>query len=193
MGSSFKEGNIIADIKDRTDIVDVISEVVALKRAGNNYKGLCPFHAEKTPSFVVSKDKQIFTCFGCGATGDAIEFTKRYYNLEFNEAIEKLAKNAGIEYTAYKHEEDDKYKKYYEINREAALFFFKNLAKKGNLGYEYIRKRGISDATIKAFGIGYAPDSWNSLCNYFKEKYEFKILKELGLVSEKNGRYFDKF
>ena len=100
MGSSFKEGNIIADIKDRTDIVDVISEVVALKRAGNNYKGLCPFHAEKTPSFVVSGDKQIFTCFGCGATGDAIEFTKRYYNLEFNEAIEKLAKNAGIEYTA---------------------------------------------------------------------------------------------
>ncbi|MGP1569342.1 MAG: DNA primase [Eubacteriales bacterium] len=193
MKSSFRENNIIEQIKDKTDIVDVISEVVSLKRAGNNYKGLCPFHAEKTPSFVVSQDKQIFTCFGCGATGDVLEFTKRYYNLEFNEAIEKLAKNVGIEYTPYKQENVDKYKTYYEINREAALLFFKNLATKRNIGYQYIRKRGISDATIKKFGIGYAPDSWDFLCNHFKGKYQFSILKELGLVSEKNGKYFDKF
>lgn len=193
MNNSFKDSNIISEVKDRTDIVSVISEVVNLKRAGNNYKGLCPFHAEKTPSFVVSQDKQIFTCFGCGATGDVVEFTKKYYNLEFNEAIEKLAKNAGIEYTAYKSDSTDKYKIYYEINREAALFFFKNLANKKNRGYEYIRKRGISDATIKKFGIGYAPDSWDALCNYFKGKYKFSVLKELGLVSEKNGKYFDKF
>ncbi len=193
MSNLYKSNNIIADIKDKTDIVDVISEVVNLKRAGNNYKGLCPFHNEKTPSFVVSQDKQIFTCFGCGATGDVFEFTQRYYNLEFNEAIEKLAKNAGIEYTAYKHNSQDRYKLYYEINREAAVFFFKKLMQKKSNGYSYLAKRGITSETIKRFGLGYAPDSWNELYNYFNGKYDVAILKELGLVSEKNGRVFDKF
>lgn len=186
-------GSITNEIKDRVDIIDIISEVVSLKKAGNNYKGLCPFHGEKTPSFVVSKDKQIFTCFGCGATGDAIEFTKKYYNIEFTEAIERLAKRAGIEYSYQKRDSSEKYNIYYQINRDAALFFFKNLVKSDNLGYKYIRNRGISQATIKAFAIGYANDSWNDLYNHLKDKYDSKLLLELGLISEKNGRYFDKF
>lgn len=190
---SGENNNIVAEVKDATDIVDVISEVVNLKRTGNNFKGLCPFHGEKTPSFVVSQDKQIFTCFGCGATGDAIEFAKRYYNLEFTEAIEKLAKRAGIEYVPYKAQDNDRLKIYYEINRQAALYFFKNLTANKNPGYSYVMKRGISRETIVNFGLGFAENSWQGLCNYFKDKYDFKLLKEIGLVAEKNGRYYDKF
>ena len=89
--------NTVEEIKDRCNIVDVIGRVVALKKAGSNYKGLCPFHNEKTPSFVVSESKQIFTCFGCGATGDVISFTERYHNLDFRGAVETLAREYGIE------------------------------------------------------------------------------------------------
>ena len=95
MGLSFNNSTI-DDLKSQINIVDVVGRVVALKRAGANHKGVCPFHNEKTPSFVVSEQKQIFTCFGCGATGDFIEFTRRYYNLDFNEAVEKLAGEYGI-------------------------------------------------------------------------------------------------
>ena len=94
MGQSFgrASGTTVEELKNQINIVDVVGRVVPLKRAGANYKGVCPFHSEKTPSFVVSEQKQIFTCFGCGASGDVIEFTKRYYNLDFAEAVEKLAK-----------------------------------------------------------------------------------------------------
>ena len=92
-----RSDSIVDEIKSRVNIVDVIGQHVALKRAGSNYKGLCPFHNEKTPSFVVSEQKQIFTCFGCGASGDVIEFTKRYYSLDLMEAVEKLAGQYGIE------------------------------------------------------------------------------------------------
>ena len=95
MGLSFSNATI-EDLKNQINIVDVVGRVVALKRAGSNFKGVCPFHNEKTPSFVVSEQKQIFTCFGCGATGDSIAFVERYYNLDFNEAIEKLASEYGI-------------------------------------------------------------------------------------------------
>ena len=96
MGVGFSD-NIVDEIKSRCNIVDVIGRHVSLKKAGINYKGLCPFHNEKTPSFVVSEPKQIFTCFGCGATGDVIEFVQRYYNLDFRESVEKLAEEYGIE------------------------------------------------------------------------------------------------
>ena len=91
--------NIVDEIKSRCNIVDVIGRVVPLKKAGSNYKGVCPFHNEKTPSFVVSEQKQIYTCFGCGATGDVISFVERYYNLDFRGAVEQLAKEYGIELT----------------------------------------------------------------------------------------------
>ena len=113
MSQSFPQATL-EELKSRLNIVDVIGRVVPLRRAGSNFKGVCPFHNEKTPSFVVSEQKQIFTCFGCGASGDAIEFTKRYYNLEFQEAVEKLAAENGLSISLHKGNGDRE--KYYEIN-----------------------------------------------------------------------------
>lgn len=186
--------SITEEIKDKCNIVDVIGRVVQLKKAGANYKGVCPFHNEKTPSFVVSEEKQIFTCFGCGATGDVIEFVKRYYNLEFMDACQKLADEYGIEIkTSYGGGSEQK-DRLYEINRLAARYFFKNITVKGNPGLTYMVNRGISVDTIKKFGIGYAPDSWDGLKNYMKEQnVDEKTLVKLGLLSESKGRYYDKF
>lgn len=187
-------GATIEDLKSQINIVDVIGRVVPLKRAGANYKGVCPFHNEKTPSFVVSEQKQIFTCFGCGATGDVIEFTKRYYNLDFGEAVEKLAKEHGIELKISGSTGNQEREKYYEINKEAARFFYRAFTEEKNPGYTYMKKRGIDDAILKKFGIGYADENWDSLYRHFKEKgTDEKILLELGLISEKNGKYYDKF
>ena len=113
MSFSFSNSSI-ENLKNQIDIVEVIGQVVQLKKAGSNFKGLCPFHNEKTPSFVVSESKQYYTCFGCGASGDVIEFVKRYYNLDFGEAVEKLAKDHGItlEHSA---SYDDNRKEYYEV------------------------------------------------------------------------------
>lgn len=192
MSFSFSK-DAVEELKSQIDIVDVIGRTVQLKRAGANYKGLCPFHNEKTPSFIVSPQKQIFTCFGgCGASGDVVSFVKRYYNLDFNEAVEKLAGEYGI--TIQKNVHNDDRDKYYEINREAARFFYRNLTEGKNPGYTYMAGRGIEDRTIKKFGLGYAPDSWDSLYNHFKAKgVSEKILVELGLLSEKEGKYYDKF
>lgn len=195
MGRSIggSSGATIEELKSQINIVDVIGRVVPLKRAGANYKGVCPFHNEKTPSFVVSEQKQIFTCFGCGATGDVIEFTKRYYNLDFPEAVEKLAREHGIEIKIGGSGNQER-EKYYEINKEAARFFYRAFTEGKNPGYSYMKKRGIEDAILKKFGIGYADQSWDSLYQYFKAKgTDEKVLLELGLISEKNGKYYDKF
>lgn len=190
----YSKNSTIEELKSRINIVDVIGRVVPLKRAGANYKGVCPFHNEKTPSFVVSEQKQIFTCFGCGATGDVIEFTKRYYNLEFSEAVEKLARENGIDINLGNASGSKEREKYYEINREAARFFFRAFTQQANAGYAYMKKRGIEDAVLRKFGIGYADEKWDSLYNYFKNKgIDEKILLQLGLISEKNGKYYDKF
>ena len=183
----------IEELKSRINIVDEVAKVVELKRAGANYKGCCPFHNEKTPSFVVSEQKQIFTCFGCGESGNVIKFTQRYYNLDFAEAVEKLAKENGIAIQFGGREDKDR-EKYYEINREAARFFYRSFTEAKNPGYSYMKKRGIEDAVLKKFGIGYADEDWDSLYRYFKEKgVEEKILLDLGLISESKGRYYDKF
>lgn len=182
---------VVEQIKDRCNIVDVIGQVVKLTRTGSNYKGLCPFHNEKTPSFVVSETKQIFTCFGCDAKGDVIEFVRRYYNLTFGEAVERLAKEYGIEYQA-KNSDNDKV--LYEINGVAADFFRENIKKPGNAGYEYMSGRGITDLTMENFSIGYADDSWNSLYEHLKGKgYKVEDMIKLGLVSKKNNKVFDTF
>ncbi|MBQ5954469.1 MAG: DNA primase, partial [Firmicutes bacterium] len=188
-------GNGADDLKSQLNIVDVIGRVVPLKRAGSNYKGVCPFHSEKTPSFVVSDQKQIFTCFGCGATGDVIEFTKRYYNLDFIEACEKLGKEYGIEVDFSKSSGNKEREEYYKINREAAAFFYKAFTENANPGYTYMKKRGLEDSILKKFGIGYADKEWDSLYKHFKAKgVDEKILLELGLISQgKEGKYYDKF
>lgn len=186
--------SIVEEIKSRCNIVDVIGRHVVLKKAGSNYKGLCPFHNEKTPSFVVSDTKQIFTCFGCGASGDVIEFVKRYYSLDFQGAIEKLARDYGIEIKRSANPGDKKKEILYEINREAASFFYKAFTTQANPGYAYMKRRGMDPATLQKFGIGYADASWDSLCQHFKKKgVDVKLLVEVGLVSESKGKYFDKF
>ena len=189
----FINNSSIDELKESINIVDEVAKVVQLKRAGANYKGCCPFHNEKTPSFVVSEQKQIFTCFGCGETGNVIKFTQKYYNLDFPEAVEKLARENGI---TLKHSgtEDKDRERYYEINKEAARFFYRSFTEAKNAGYTYMKKRDIEDAVLKKFGIGYADDEWDSLYRYFKEKgVEEKILLELGLISESKGKYYDKF
>lgn len=185
--------NIAEEIKDRCNIVDVIGRVVPLKKAGSNYKGVCPFHNEKTPSFVVSETKQIFTCFGCGATGDVLAFVKRYYNLDFRGAVEMLAKEYGISLEGAFRSNKDK-EELYEINRQAARLFYKALREKANPGYTYMKNRGISEETLNKFGIGYADDKWDSLYKHllslgFKEDK----LMDLGLISKSKDRYYDKF
>ena len=191
--STRNQVNIADEIKDRCNIVDVIGRVVPLKKAGSNYKGVCPFHNEKTPSFVVSETKQIFTCFGCGATGDVLAFVKRYYNLDFRGAVEMLAKEYGISLEGAFRSNKDK-DELYEINRQAARFFYKALREKANPGYTYMKNRGISEDTLNKFGIGYADDQWDSLYKHLKGMgYKEDKLMDLGLISKSKDRYFDKF
>ncbi|MBQ1288792.1 MAG: DNA primase, partial [Erysipelotrichaceae bacterium] len=186
--------NIVDEIKSRCNIVDVIGRVVTLKKAGANYKGLCPFHNEKTPSFIVSETKQIFKCFGCGESGDVITFVEKYYNLDFKGAAEMLARDYGIDLTGAFANQGNK-KELYNINREAARYFFKALRAKDNPGYRYMAGRGITNDTLREFGIGYADDNWTSLTDYLTGKgFDPKTLYELGLVSRSDkGRYYDKF
>ncbi len=187
-------GNAFEEIKSRCNIVDVIGQVVTLKKAGSNYKGLCPFHNEKTPSFVVSETKQIFTCFGCGVSGNVFEFVKRYYNLDFREALEKLAKEYGVTLEQTGGRSSEKKDRMYELNRLAARFFFKAMADAGSPGYIYMKNRGISYETIKKFGIGYADDKWDSLYRYMTgQGADEETLVEIGLLSKSKGRYYDKF
>ncbi|MEG1584282.1 MAG: DNA primase [Anaerovorax sp.] len=193
MSTSFQD-NIIAEIKNRCDIVEVIGRHIPLKKTGSNYKGVCPFHNEKTPSFVVSETKQIFTCFGCGATGDVIEFVKKYNNLDFPEAVEKLATELGIEIKNTGYKQDDRKALMYDLNRQAATFFYINFKNKKNPAYAYMKKRGLEDETLRKFGIGYADGGWTSLYDHFvKQGVDVEVLVELGLVSKSKGNYYDKF
>lgn len=188
------QDNIITEIKNRCDIVEVIGRQIPLKKTGSNYKGVCPFHNEKTPSFVVSETKQIFTCFGCGATGDVIEFVKKYNNLDFPEAVEKLAEEYGIEIKNTGYRQDDRKALLYDLNREAATFFYSSFKNKNNPAYVYMKKRGIEDETLRKFGIGYADGQWTSLYDHFiKKGVSAELLLELGLISKSKGKYYDKF
>lgn len=191
--SSRNQNNIVDEIKSRCNIVDVVGRIVPLKKAGSNYKGICPFHNEKTPSFVVSETKQIFTCFGCGATGDVIGFVERYYSLDFKGAVEMLAKEYGISLEGAFRTSKDKDESY-EINRQAAMFFFRALRERANPGYTYMKNRGISEDTMNRFGIGYADGEWRSLYDHLRQKgiSEDKLLS-LGLISKSKDRCFDKF
>lgn len=187
------QNNIVDEIKSRCNIVDVVSRVVPLKKAGSNYKGVCPFHNEKTPSFIVSETKQIFTCFGCGATGNVLTFVMRYYNLDFKGAVEMLAKEYGISLSGVFRGSKNK-DELYEINRQAARFFFKAMREQVTPAYTYMKERGISEETLNKFGIGYADESWDSLYKHMRSLgiSEDKLI-ELGLLSKSKGRYYDKF
>lgn len=190
---------MISEIIDRNDIVDVISEYMTLKKAGTNYKCLCPFHSEKSPSFSVSSTKQIFNCFGCGVGGNVVTFIQKIERLEFVEALKLLADRAGIEVNVAQDEQQlqklNLYKTLYRINQETARFFYSNL-NKSKEPMEYLKGRGLNEATLKAFGLGYAMNEWNSLLNYLKRKgYSQELMIKAGLItkSERSSGYYDKF
>ncbi len=161
---------LLEEIKSRIDIVDFISDYVSLKKSGQNYKGLCPFHSEKTPSFMVSQPKQIFHCFGCNAGGDMVSFLMKHENLSFSEALRYIAKKAGIRIEDFGPDKDFSVKreKILQINEEAVKFFIKNLtASKGPM--DYLKKRGVSEESLKSFSVGYAADQWDALFVHLKK------------------------
>ena len=192
--------DVVEEINNRCDIASVISEYMPIRQSGGNYKGLCPFHGEKTPSFHISSSKQIYKCFGCGEGGDVINFVMKMENLDFLDAVKLLANKCGIEINTNMNEEDklkmEKIKKYQDIHLEAARFYFTNLSKGKNPGYDYLRKRGLDDKTIKKFGLGYSQKSWNDLIDYLLSKgYDKEDLVECGLVNHKqeSNKYYDRF
>ncbi len=189
--------NVLDEIRDRADIVDLIGEYVDLKRSGSNYMGLCPFHSEKTPSFSVSPSKSIFKCFGCGVGGDVITFIMKRENLSFPEAVEFLADKYNVRLSEYKDENKearDKRNRLYDINREAAMHFLKNLSS-SQKAQKYLKNRGLNDKTIRSYGLGYSKDSWTDLYDHLKKLgYEDDVLLELNLISKsKSGNYIDRF
>ena len=164
----------IQELKSRTDIVDVVSSYVNLKKAGRNMVGLCPFHNEKTPSFNVSRENAFFHCFGCGVGGDVITFIKRIENLDYVDAVKFLAQRAGMsmpEDNGRSSGYTDLKNRIYEANREAARFYHKQLyTPQGRQALEYLRGRGLTEKTIIHFGLGYSPQSRFELVNYLKGK-----------------------
>ncbi|MCM1990807.1 DNA primase [Oceanirhabdus seepicola] len=189
--------DIILRIKEENDIVDVISDDVKLQRGGTNYKGLCPFHGEKTPSFTVSREKQIYKCFGCGEAGNVITYIMKTKNRSFPEACNYLADRVGIEIKEFRKDKDvnyEKKKRLYKLNTEAARLFYYNLRKNTN-AQKYFINRGINEKTLKKFGLGFSNDSWNNLLNAMKGKGFSELdLLEAGLISKsEKGTYYDKF
>jgi len=189
---------ILEKVKEQNDIVDVISESVRLKRSGRNFSGLCPFHNEKSPSFSVSQDKQIYKCFGCGESGNVITFVMKNKNMPFVEAVKYLADRVNITIESDKGRISPTAKKrelLYKVNVEAARFFYSNL-RLTKEAKEYFLNRGIKEETIKRFGLGFAKDSWNNLLFHLR-KLGFKddLLLEAGLVStsERKGNKYDRF
>lgn len=182
----------------RSDIVSVISRYVSLTRRGSGNLGLCPFHNEKTPSFSVSSDKQFFHCFGCGVGGDVISFVMKIENLDFPDAIAKLADWAGMEVPQSTYGENDRNrrKRAQEACRDAARFFHERFkADEGKEAREYLLGRGLSPSTITRFGLGYSPDTWSSLLDELVAKgYTKTELLEAGLVTTgKTGKIYDRF
>jgi DNA primase len=189
----------INEIKSRAHIVDVIGEYVHLKQAGNNYKGLCPFHSEKTASFMVSPSKGIFHCFGCGAGGNVFTFLMKFKGITFPEAVRMLGEKVGVRVSAESviSGSEKKIESIYQINKETAHLFAKNLdTRSGEVAREYLRNRKIDLETLKSYQIGYAPDRWDALLTYFVKKgYSADLLEEAGLiVQRKRGTgYYDRF
>ena len=193
--------DIIEEVRMKNDIVDVVSQYVKLNRRGNTYFGLCPFHNEKTPSFSVTPSKQMYYCFGCGAGGNVYNFVMEYENYTFGEALQHLADRAGvqlpkIEYSREAREKAEKRATLLEINKLAASYFYYQLRREnGSQAYTYLINRGVSEDTIKKFGLGYSDKYSDDLYKFLKSKnYSDDLLRESGLfnVDERHGMY-DKF
>ncbi len=192
---------LVEEVRMKSDIVDVISGYVKIQKKGSSYFGLCPFHNEKSPSFSVSQGKQMYYCFGCGAGGNVFTFLMEYENYSFPEAVKALAERAGVnlpeaEYNEEARKKESRRTKLLEVNKEAAKYFFYQLRRgQGQAGYQYLKKRQLSDETIHKFGLGFANVTSDDLTRYLKSKgYEDKLIQEAGLATfdEKYGMH-DKF
>ena len=193
--------DIIEEVRSKNDIVDVVSQYVKLTRRGSSYFGLCPFHNEKTPSFSVTPGKQMYYCFGCGAGGNVFNFIMEYENFTFGEALKYLADRAGvelpkIEYSKEVREKAKEKSELLEINKQAAQYYYYQLrTEKGAAGYQYLSGRGLTEETMRSFGLGYSDKFSDGLYRYLKSKgYKDDRLRESGLfnVDERHGMY-DKF
>ena len=192
---------LIEEVRSRNDIVDVISGYVRLQKKGSSYFGLCPFHNEKSPSFSVSRQKQMYYCFGCGAGGNVFTFLMEYENFSFVEAVKFLADRAGIElpemeYSKEAKEKADLKSTILEMNKLAAKYFYVQLkSERGSQAYSYLKNRELSDETITAFGLGFSNKYSDDLYKYLREKgYSEDLIRQAGLINtdERQGVY-DKF
>ncbi|NFD28977.1 DNA primase [Clostridium botulinum] len=187
--------DVVQKVIELNDIVDVISGDIKLKNSGRNYFGLCPFHHEKTPSFSVSQDKQIYKCFGCGEAGNVVTYVMKTKNVAFPEAIKILAERVNIDIEEDKKENTNNPKdKIYKINVDAARYFFNNLIINKN-AINYFLNRGVTKSIIKRFGLGYSKDSWDGLLRHLKTKgyTELDMLSAGLIIRSKNGSYYDRF
>lgn len=179
----------VEQIKQKLNIVDVLSSYVTLINAGNTYKARCPFHNEKTPSFFISPERGTYYCFGCGAKGDIFSFVQQFEGLDFMGALKMLAEKAGVELT-HTHVKDNK-SDLYQILEEATQFFEKNLTKHPEIR-DYLHKRGLTDETIKDFRIGWVPDEWRAVHDHLK-KYQISDIEKVGLIKKTEKGYYDRF
>lgn len=192
------ENSVIDEIREKADIVNIISDYVPIRKRGKNYLGLCPFHSERTPSFTVSQEKQLFHCFGCGEGGNVFSFLMKIENIPFVESAKILADKLGISFSI-----SDKYNQQKdgindELNKilEIASKYFCDSLRKSEIAMEYAKKRGLSDKCIEFFKIGFAPDSWNGLLNHLISKgFIPKAIEKAGLIIEREGMhsYYDRF
>ncbi|MEA2088040.1 MAG: DNA primase [Candidatus Caldatribacteriota bacterium] len=193
--------DLLEEIRNRCDIVDIISEYVHLKPAGKGFKGLCPFHGEKTPSFMVSPEKQLFHCFGCGEGGNVFNFLMKYEKLSFFEAVKMLAQKSGVPLPVDGEKENILHKKkerLYKLNNLAVNYYRECLFRtnQGKKVINYLKKRGINDTSVEKYKLGYAPSDWDALTNFLKKKeYTYEELIKAGLIkkSKIEGKYIDYF
>lgn len=197
--SNYYSEETIQTIIDANDLVDLISGYLTLKRTGQSYKGKCPFHSEKTPSFSVSNEKQLYHCFGCGAGGNAITFVMEMEKLSFIDALKYLAERGNVTLPDQNNREQDQSdyehkKRLYALHRDAANFLYKNL-KTNQVALNYLRQRDIAFETIKTFGLGYANEAWDQLKTFLKSKnYSDKELLDSGLIMlSQNNHTYDRF
>src|SRR3989344_7942732 len=186
--------NQVEEIKRKIDIVSLISESVQLKKAGRNYKGLCPFHGEKTPSFMVNPELQIFKCFGCQVGGDAFTFLQKIEGMDFYESLQTLAKRTGVELVSYRPSgQEELRERLIRINSLASEYYHYLLTKHelGKKALEYLKKRKISDESISKFKLGYAPEGWDYLFKFLtqKKKFETLDLERVGLINKTYDRF----
>jgi len=193
--------DLLEEIRNRCDIVDIISEYVHLKQAGKSFKGLCPFHGEKTPSFMVSPEKQLFHCFGCGEGGNVFNFLMKYEKISFFEAVKMLAKKSGVSLPVDEEKENflnRQKERLYKLNNLAVNYYQECLFKtnQGKKIINYLKKRGINDTSVEKYKLGYAPSGWDVLTNFLKKKgYSYEELTKARIINKSKieGKYIDYF